>query len=71
MRGRKPSGPAVVERLAGSALARQRLQVVLETLAGTCRVQGLQHDLQPLTGQRRARQPLCRGRPTTDLLRRE
>jgi hypothetical protein len=39
VRGRKPSGPAVVERLAGSALARQRLQVVLETLAGTCRVQ--------------------------------
>jgi hypothetical protein len=39
MRGRKPSGPAAVERLAGSALARQRLQVVLETLAGTCRVQ--------------------------------
>ncbi len=39
MRGRKPSGPAVAQRLAGSALARQRLQVVLETLAGTCRVQ--------------------------------
>lgn len=39
MRGRKPSGPAVVERLTGSALARQRPQVVLETLAGTCRIQ--------------------------------
>ena len=39
MRGRKPFGPAVVERLPGSPLARQRLQVVLETLAGTCRVQ--------------------------------
>jgi Helix-turn-helix domain len=36
MRGRKPSGPAAVERLAGSDLARQRLRVVLETLAGTC-----------------------------------
>src|SRR5262252_2687679 len=39
MRGRKPSGPAAVERLPGSPLARQRLRVVLETLAGTCRVQ--------------------------------
>jgi hypothetical protein len=39
MRGRKPSGPAAVARLPGSPLARQRLQVVLETLAGTCRVQ--------------------------------
>jgi len=39
MRGRKPSGPAVVDRLPGSAVARQRLQVVLETLAGRCRVQ--------------------------------
>jgi hypothetical protein len=39
MRGRKPSGPAVVDRLPGSAVARQRLQVVLETLAGSCRVQ--------------------------------
>jgi hypothetical protein len=38
MRGRKPSGPAAVARLPGSPLARQRLQVVLETLAGTCRV---------------------------------
>ena len=39
MRGRKPSGPAAVERLPGSALAQERLRVVLETLAGTCRVQ--------------------------------
>jgi hypothetical protein len=39
MRGRKPSGPAAVERLPGSPLAQQRLRVVLETLAGTCRVQ--------------------------------
>ncbi len=39
MRGRKPAGPAVVQHLDGSAPARQRLQVVLETLAGTCRVQ--------------------------------
>jgi hypothetical protein len=41
----KPSGrldsapPREVERLPGSPLARQRLRVVLETLAGTCRVQ--------------------------------
>jgi hypothetical protein len=38
MRGRKPSGPAAVERLPGSPLAQQRLRVVLETLAGTCRI---------------------------------
>jgi hypothetical protein len=39
MRGRKPSGPAAAQRLPGSALAHERLRVVLETLAGTCRVQ--------------------------------
>jgi hypothetical protein len=39
MRGRKPSGPSAVTRLPGSPEARQRLQVVLETLASTCRVQ--------------------------------
>jgi hypothetical protein len=39
MRGRKPYGPSVVGRLPGSDLARRRLQVVLETLAGTSRVQ--------------------------------
>ena len=39
MRGRKPSGPAAVARLPGSPLARERLHVVLETLAGTGRVQ--------------------------------
>jgi len=38
MRGRKPSGPAAVERLPGSPLAHRRLRVVLETLAGTCRI---------------------------------
>jgi hypothetical protein len=39
MRGRKPSGPTAAERLPASPLAQQRLRVVLETLAGTCRVQ--------------------------------
>jgi Helix-turn-helix domain len=39
MRGRKPAGPQYVDGLAGSAQAKERLQVVLETLAGTCRVQ--------------------------------
>jgi hypothetical protein len=38
MRGRKPCGPAAVERLPGSPLAHERLRVVLEALAGTCRV---------------------------------
>jgi hypothetical protein len=39
MRGRRPSGPEYVSRLDGSEQAKQRLEVVLETLAGTCRVQ--------------------------------
>src|SRR5262245_61457766 len=39
MRGRRPAGPHCVDRLQGSPLAKERLQVVLETLAGTCRVQ--------------------------------
>jgi len=38
MRGRYPSGPEFVERLEGSEQAKQRLQVLLETLAGSCRV---------------------------------
>ena len=39
MRGRLPSGPECVERLTGSDQAKERLQVILETLAGNCRVQ--------------------------------
>ena len=39
MRGRKPVGPEGVERLQGSAQAKERLRVVLETLAGNLRVQ--------------------------------
>jgi hypothetical protein len=39
MRGRLPSGPDYVEKLSGSEEARQRLQVILQTLAGSCRVQ--------------------------------
>lgn len=39
MRGRRPSGPEYVDHLDGSATAKERLKVVLETLAGTCRVQ--------------------------------
>lgn len=38
MRGRLPSGPAFVAKLEGSEQAKQRLQVLLETVAGTCRV---------------------------------
>lgn len=33
-RGRRPQGPKLVEGLDGSAAAKQRLQVVLETVAG-------------------------------------
>jgi len=38
MRGRYPSGPEFVARLEGTGQAKQRLQVLLETLAGECRV---------------------------------
>ena len=38
MRGRTPAGPEYVDRLAGSEAAKERLKVVLETLAGACRV---------------------------------
>ena len=38
MRGRHPSGPEFVEKLDGSEQAKQRVQVLLETLAGSCRV---------------------------------
>jgi hypothetical protein len=37
MRGRHPSGPAFVQKLEGSERAKERLQVLLETMAGTCR----------------------------------
>jgi hypothetical protein len=39
MRGRHPSGPEFVAKLPGHEQAKQRLQIVLETLAGTLRVQ--------------------------------
>jgi hypothetical protein len=39
MRGRRPAGPEIVEHLQGSAQARLRLRLVLETLAGRLRVQ--------------------------------
>jgi hypothetical protein len=38
MRGRLPSGPEFVAKLPGHEQAKQRLQIVLETLAGTLRV---------------------------------
>lgn len=38
MRGRRPAGPEYVDDLEGSAQAKERLQVVLATLAGRCRV---------------------------------
>jgi helix-turn-helix protein len=39
MRGRTPAGPEYVEQLQGSPQAKQRLRVVLETMAGKLRVQ--------------------------------
>lgn len=38
MRGRRPTGPKSVHKLQGSALAKERLEVILETIAGTTRV---------------------------------
>lgn len=38
MRGRRPVGPELAEHLDGSARARLRMRVILETLAGTTRV---------------------------------
>ena len=32
--GRKPAGPQIVERLEGSPVAKQRLEVILKTIAG-------------------------------------
>ena len=39
MRGRYPSGPEYVEQVAGSEIAKQRARALLETIAGTRRVQ--------------------------------
>ena len=38
MRGRTPSGPEVIEHLHGSAKAKERLRVILETMQGKWRV---------------------------------
>ena len=39
MRGRKPVGPEYADKLSGSDTAKLRAKVILETIAGTCRVQ--------------------------------
>lgn len=39
MRGRKPVGPEYADKLSGSDTAKLRVKVILETIAGTCRVQ--------------------------------
>ena len=39
MRGRRPTGPEYVRHLSGSAQAKERLRLILETLAGRLRVQ--------------------------------
>lgn len=38
MRGRHPAGPEYVTKLEGSATAKERLQVILETMVERCRV---------------------------------
>ena len=39
MRGRRPAGPEYVDKLEGSDQSKQRLRVILETVAGRCTVQ--------------------------------
>jgi hypothetical protein len=47
--GRKPLGPALVQHLSGSERAKQRLELILETIAGrltiekACRQLGIEH----------------------------
>jgi len=49
--GRKPQGPALVRRLDGSDRAKQRLEIILATIAGTlpieeaCRELGIEHSM--------------------------
>jgi hypothetical protein len=38
MRGRRPVGPEYAEKLSGSDTAKLRAKVILETMAGTCRL---------------------------------
>jgi hypothetical protein len=38
MRGRRPVGPEYADQLAGSETAKRRTKVILETLAGKCRL---------------------------------
>ena len=73
--GRKPAGPQIVERLEGSPVAKQRLEVILETIAGrltvpkACRQLGIGksrfHELRSLTLQAtlEALEPRPPGRP--------
>lgn len=46
MRGRRPTGPELVDRLAGSEQARERVKVVLQTMTGELRVQEACEQLQ-------------------------
>ena len=39
MRGRRPVGPEYADKVEGSDTAKERVKVILETMAGTCRVQ--------------------------------
>jgi transposase-like protein len=73
--GRKPTGPQIVERLEGSPSAKQRLEVILETISGqltvpeACKQLGIGesrfHDLrnQTLQATLEALEPRPPGRP--------
>jgi len=74
--GRKPAGPQIAERLEGSPVAKQRLEVILETIAGrltvpeACQQLGIGesrfHALrnQTLQATLKALEPRPLGRPT-------
>lgn len=38
MRGRRPQGPEYADKLSGSEIAKERVKVILETMAGACRL---------------------------------
>ena len=46
MRGRRPVGPELLDRIPGSESARKRVKVVLQTMTGELRVQEACHELQ-------------------------
>ena len=61
--GRNPAGPQIAERLEGSPVAKQRLEVILETIAGrltvpeACQQLGIGESRFTSCATRRSRRP--------------